>query len=457
MSAAWALLALVAGAAPGDTLTLEQVLASAERHHPLVLASLADARAAEGEATAARGAFDPAVKLRGSATPLGGYANGTVDAVVEAPTPLWGTSLLAGYRAGFGTFPAYDGDRETEPYGELRAGLSVPLLRNGPIDRRRATIERTALGRRLAALAVDQQRLELSRAAAVRYVRWVAAGERLALARGLLELARVRQDQVVERSKRGELPTIEVLDNERAMLQREATVVAAQRAVVETALDLSLFLRRDDGAPRVPAAAELPPRLPTASEEVPAAAMEEVLARRPDVARLQATREQAGVEERLSRNQLWPGLDLQATVSKDLGPVPDSKLHPAELKLMLWFDVPILFRQPLGRLRAAEAQREKADALLRLQRERAEVELADALSALRAAAERARLLARELEVARQLEVAERARFDLGDSTLLFVNLREAGTFESAQRELEARLDYHRAMADFRLAAAQPPR
>jgi outer membrane protein TolC len=57
-------------------------------------------------------------------------------------------------------------------------------------------------------------------------------------------------------------------------------------------------------------------------------------------------------------------------------------------------------------------------------------------------------------LALELERAERARFDAGDSQLLIVNLREQQTAEAELREVDAMLDYHRASADLKAACGQ---
>jgi outer membrane protein TolC len=82
------------------------------------------------------------------------------------------------------------------------------------------------------------------------------------------------------------------------------------------------------------------------------------------------------------------------------------------------------------------------------------VELRDASSAMLAALERHGVAVRELELARRVEEAERDKLELGDSSLLLVNLREQATFDAALRELEARLDARRAKAAFDAASGR---
>lgn len=436
-------------------LALDEVVTSTLATYPLIVAARADVDAAEGERLTAAGAFDPAWRTRVTGAPVSGYPQLRLDSVIEAPTPLWGASFFGGYRLGTGKIQSYYGERETWTGGELRAGASVPLLRNGPIDRRRANEARAELGRSLAGLGVAQQRLELTRLATLRYWEWVAAGERRRIARDLLQLARDRDAQLVARASAGDVAQFDRQDNTRALVQREALVVQAQRAVEQAAFELSLFLRDAAGAPLIPP----DERLPSLTEVLEAPAAEapvEVAARRPDVKRLVEQRRQAELELRLANNQLLPALDVGATISKDLGasPRPDAdKLGPPELELTAVLDVPLLYRAPLGRVQSSRAALAKLDAQLGLARDRVKVELDDARSAIHAARERLALARQELTVAVQLEQGERRRFELGEGSLLFVNLREQATVEARMREVDALVDGHRALAALRVALA----
>lgn len=456
MKAALVLLALT-GATP---LTLDEVLDSAERSFPVIAATRADVEAADGEALAASGAFDPVWKTRATAVPVGGYPQGRVDSVVEVPTPLWGTSLFAGYRLGAGKVQPYYGERETLPGGELRAGLSIPLVRNGPTDRRRTNEAKAALGRALAGHSVEQQKLEVRRLATFRFFEWQAAGARRDVARALLRLAEERDAQLHARSRAGDVATLDQRDNARSLAQRRAQLAQAERALQQAAFELSLYLRDDAGAPTLPPETRLGPLPPVPGDEVAAPPS---LGHRPDLKRLESQLGQATLELELARNQRLPALDLQAVASKDLGGVPRPDLaaaQPAELEFGLTLEVPLRLRAPDGRLRASEAAVRRLELQLQLARERAELEVADARSALKASEERLRLAREEVSLALEVETGERTRFELGESSLLFVNQREQATAEAKLRELDAWLDGHRASASLRAALAanlaEPP-
>ncbi len=449
MTGPW--LAMVLAASP---LQLEEVLESADRAFPALQAQRADAAAAEGELQAAHGVFDPVARVRGTAIPLSGYPSTRLEAVVEQPTPLWGAGFFAGYRYGQGSFPVYYGERATNAGGELRAGASVPLLRNGETDRRRTTLGRAEAEAEGQRAAVEVQRLEVRRLATVRWVDWVVAGRRLVIAESLYELAEVRDAALQRRADAGDLPPIDRTENLRAVLQREGAVVAARRQLEQAALELSLYLRDAEGRPRLPDRARLPGELSPPEVQVTRPGLEALYAARPDVRRLGLLREQLTLERRLAENQQLPALDFALSVTKDFGE-GDPKLDKTDLEATLSFEFPLPNRVARGRARAASGALLRVVEQERLLRDRAAVEVGDAESALGAARERVRIAGRELAVATELEKAEWHRFELGEGNLLFVNLREVARAEAAVREVEALADYHKAQAAFRAATAAP--
>ena len=89
-------------------------------------------------------------------------------------------------------------------------------------------------------------------------------------------------------------------------------------------------------------------------------------------------------------------------------------------------------------------------------RDRAAADLRDAASAMEAARQRFAVARTELTLAETLAEQERARFGLGEGTLLVVNLREQAAAEAALREVDARAEFQRALAAWRVAVAAVP-
>lgn len=449
----------VATAAP---LTLEEVLDSVERHHPALIAADARIQAAEGARLAAEGAFDLMLGSRAFGTFFGYYEYGRLDLSLTQPTPFWGATFFGGWRIGRGFnrggIPDYYRYDETLDAGELRLGATVPLWRDGPIDSRRATLWRAEHGVTAAREERDARRLRIMLAATEAYVRWVAAGRRYLIAAELLRIAEERDAQIEARARAGAIPSIEHLENRRAVLERRQALVVARRALEQRAIALSLYLRGDDGAPLEPPAARVPgdvPRWPVAlaSESVD---VEGAFGARPELRRFAAQRRALEVSRDLADNQLSPRIDLRVAGSMDLGGAGVSdperayeiqrRLEPPQLEGLLTVELPLQFREARGRIEQARADLGAIDAETELARDQIRLETRDARSAVSAALEAVRFAAESETVARAVAEAERVRFESGATSLLIVNLREAAAATAAQAHVDARAELAIAVA-----------
>lgn len=442
--------------APGDSrpLTLEEVVRSVRDRHPLLRAAELERSIASADLLSAEGGFDPAIKARAVTTPVGPYTSDRVEALAELPTSVWGTRVFAGYRVSRGDFAVYDGKLATGDLGEARVGVQVPLWRDGPIDRRRAALRRAEIGIDAARLGVGQQRIETVRAAALRYWDWVGAGYRVNVARENLAIAVARDSALEIRVTHGEIPAFERTENERVTHQRAAQVAGAERSLQSAAIELSLFLRSADGSPVRPDASRLPASFPAVAppHSDPRVAEEVALARRPELRRLELMQQQTQVDRDLWNNQRKLGLDLVAAGAKDFGAVADARLAKPELELSLLVDVPLWTRSQDGRVQAADASLARLAHQGRFARDRVVADVRDAASAVDMALERIAATRREVLASKQLVQMERQRFELGEGTLLIVNLREQALVEANLREIDALTDYFKALANERAAS-----
>lgn len=438
-----------------NALGVEEVVMSAVTKHPAIDAAKADKAIAEAEVLSAYGAFDPVWRTRSVFVPVGYYDSKRLDTLLVQPTTLGGTNVFAGYRIGAGNFPIYDGKLETLGFGEVRAGVSVPLWRDLMIDSRRAALWSAKIAPRLADAGVALQKMEVARVAAIRYWNWVEAGRTLAIAKDLLDLAEKRDAQLGERVTKGDLAAIEQLDNQRTILGRKGTVITVERAYLAAAYELSIFYRDAAGATKTPTESQVPSAMP----EPQALAVLDVndvvrkaIAKRPDLIRLVAVQEQIALEGELAANGAKPAIDFQAIVSKDFGPGP-GYLRPTEVELAIVIDIPLFARTANGKLAAANAKTEKVAAQKKLLEDRIAADVKDALAAEAAARARVSLARTELALAKKLADAERDAFALGTSTMLIVNLREQAVAEAAVREVVALADHQRAVAIYRATTA----
>jgi outer membrane protein TolC len=87
--------------------------------------------------------------------------------------------------------------------------VKFPLLRDRSIDSRRADLSKARIGRKLAALGIDQQRLVVRQTAIQRYWAWVAGAQRLAVARQVYTIAEQRQKLLEEGVEAGQIAAVD--------------------------------------------------------------------------------------------------------------------------------------------------------------------------------------------------------------------------------------------------------
>lgn len=444
-------------APPVQALALNEVLDAALRAFPGLLSVEQRKQVSEGELQTAQGGFDTLLKSQNRWSVVGLYENNNYDVVIEQPTSFLGATFFGGWRRGTGDYPVYDGKSLTASDGEARVGVNVPLWRNRDIDRRRASLQQAELGKLIANHEYDQALLEVRRQASHRYWDWVLAGVRVRTVQQLLQVAEQRNDGILQRVAAGDIPEFEALDNQRAIIERRERLVAAQRLLEQTAIQLSLYWRDVEGQPQLPTPELLPNDFPNPLPKIQANvddAIATAISQRPELKRLALQSQQTETELALQENQQNPAVDFQVMGAKDIGYGKD-KLNRDELYLGLNVDIPLQQRVAGGRAQVASAnlQRLKWD---RMGAEnRVEAEVKDVLSALDAAQKRVTLSRQQHQAALQLEDGERTRFELGETTLLFVNLREIATGDALLQAADAASSLFKAQADYQATLAIP--
>lgn len=439
-----------------ELLTIEQVIDTTLKYHPSLMGEMQDRVAADADLLSSRGAFDPSIKGEGLSYATGGYSGNYGGAYVEQPLEFYGSKVVGGYRIGDGTFPIYDNYYETNSQGEAQFGVEVPLLRDGPIDRRRANIGRSEAGQSIADSMVELRRIELARAAAMTYWDWTAARNKVRVFKRLLDVAKERDRQIAERVKKGDLPEFDRTDNQRAVLQRQAQFLSAERAVRSSEFNLGLFFRDLEGRPINVSTMRSLDRIPVPLFDSFSAlepSYEEALKGRPEFKAIDGQRKQNELELSLARNQILPRLDLRVYSAKDFG-TGDDKREDSELKGGLRVEIPLRTRTQEGRIDFYEAKQRKLEFSETFLKERIRADVQDALNGVDIARKRVDVTVQEVVAARDLAKGELTRFNLGDSNLIFVNLREQNAADAEVREIEALQDYQKACVAFEAAVAR---
>lgn len=439
-------------------LTLAEVLASVERHYPLLLAVERERGVAAGQVTSAMGAFDLNVTGMGTSLAPSTYENYVSDFGAEQLLTQGGVSLFGGYRNGYGNFPTYKLHNKTAVGGEFRGGLSVPLARNRDIDAARAGRAQAQLNQALAEPTIARSRLDYMRAAAHAYWIWTGSGENREATESLVELATDRDEALGLRVERGATANIERVDNKRNIALREGMAVKADRLVQQATINLSLYYRDDAGQPVLVGRPRMR-RLPEPVEPTPAMyneALSRALGRRPEFRELSLEREKLIVERRLAINDTRPGLDAQIAANQDLGygksPLSGPEgLNRQVLSAALVFQMPAQRRGARGRLQSIDAKLAQIDEQLRYTEDNVRAEVQDAYSKLERAYAFHDKTIESVELADTVAKAEREQFRLGRSDILRIALREQAKFDADLMEILARQQYWTADSDLRAA------
>ena len=118
-------------------------------------------------------------------------------------------------------------------------------------------------------------------------------------------------------------------------------------------------------------------------------------------------------------------------------------------------EIPLQQRVAGGRAQVASANLQRLKWERNGLEDRISAEVKDVLSAINAARQRITLSYQQQKAAQQLEEGEKTRFELGDTTLLFVNLREIASGDAMLQAADANSSLFKADADYQAILATP--
>lgn len=440
-----------------DPLELVDVLQSVRSLYPEVQIARQLRMTAGGQQLESLGEFD--LKLEGDAIsqPAGNFENYRYGLGVKQWTSS-GVELFAGYRLGRGQFEPWYLERETEKGGEFKVGAALPLAQGLATDERRTAIARASWELRMVEPRIQLELIESVREGSEAYWLWVAAGQRVRIGQQLLDIALDRNRGIQAQVDLGNSDPIVLVDNRQLIVNRQAKLVGLQQKLRETALKLSLYWRAPDGSPVAPDLSALPqsfpePLNPAGLDTV--ATVDQALMTRPELLQLSQERQQILVDRKLAENQLLPDIDAVTTASQDFGGPGSKSNDKGQFLLEAGFvmEVPLQRRKARGKLLSADGKLAQNTAKQQLTRDKIVTEVVAAETALQAAY-RQYIQATELvELNVRLEQAEGDRFQLGDSDLLMLNLREQNTANARESLVDALLNYYLAEVALRAALA----
>ncbi len=426
---------------------------------------------ADQEVAAAKGGYDPALKLSAKRTheETAGESAGTAAGALEVAgsdtdndayaasvggaTGLGGLTYEVGAKLG-----AADGTRDGNPFdtstGSAGITLTQPLLKGFKTD---ATRYQVAIARQQSAEAAAQLEAKMQDVLSQVETAWYAllqAHESIVVQEEAVRLA----TQLYEDNRRKvQIGTLALLDEKQAESQAAAAradLSSAKRAYAEAQNQLKTLLFADLRQFRN---VELAPigELASAPTAVDAAASgERALAARPDLREARLALARQGISVKYQKNQTLPALDLVggygvAASDEDSSADVAERLQSADEP---YWTAGVELTFPLGN-RAAKARHaqslaneEKMKLALRQLEEQALVEVDDAASAVATGYERVQATREARDYAAQALAAEERKLDSGQSTSFVVLQLQRDLTSARNVAVQALMDYNQQLA-----------
>ena len=428
-----------------NPISLEQVLESVKNCYPEIEITIGEIETANGKILSSWGEFDQVFSGHSIAQPLGFYQ--TYRNGIGLNRPLYsGGEVYGTYRIGDGNFEPWYGERETNEGGELKAGFSLPLLKDRLIDSRRAKLLSSGQQRDQVSANIETRLLQFQRFATQAYWDWVASGQSVQIQRRLLELAETRVSQIKTRVEKGDLAELAQIDNDRLIAKRKNALIKARRSLEKSAIKLSLFWRDPNCETVIAKEAQLPSEFPDSNAVAIESLQNDVataLTVRPELTELQALRREVCIDREYGENLTLPKLDVKGFAGQDLGGQTSSKgdKTPFELQLGVFYEVPLERRKGQGKIRLANGKLTQIDAKIRFTSDKIRAELQDAASAVNAAFEQIQQSRENLRLTKKSLELGRISFDEGDIDLIKLNIYESAVADAELQLLDAQYKY----------------
>jgi len=452
-------------------LTIVEVFARIELTHPLLRAMGLERAQARAKILKALGAWEP--RLRNELE-FDRYETYNLTNVQGAPNKLsvgyndtylkvghpWGWEIFGGIRNGFGDRATITGSGNTlfPPHTPLSPAVAIPqdvqlfypqqsgivggainLLRGFMVNEEYAVLQQAEIAGPQAEVKVAQKRQDLYLAGAIQYWDWQVAVKQADVVKRALAVAEERYRMVEGRAKAGAVAPIDVVEAREEVQSRREAAIAAQRKVEYEQYKLALFLWENDEpvTPRPEWAPEFQGETSLPSEEEVAAFKAEAREDRPEVRDLYIEVKLNNVELKLAKNNLLPKLTIEG------GPQTGAiyVFGGFAYKVGLFFSMPLFNRGARGKVLHAEAEQERLVYKQAYMERQVQIEVDNWLSAIVRSRDRVRAATESLRLAKTLEEGERARFNMGATSVLFVNVRERAVVQAAYELYRAQADY----------------
>lgn len=431
-------------------LRLQEVLISSQKSFPMILNSLEELRAAKMKQRQAEGAFDLNLKSKIDKRTDGYYDGESADVSLVKPLKFLSSKVYTGYRVSNGNYPDYEGKYDTLNNGEYRGGVSLSLWRDSFIDEKRLKLWNTQFDIDTKELKLALQKIKVEKEARKAYWAWVAKGNVYLVYKNLLDIAQKRDTAIKKKVKRGDLASIYRTENQQYIVKRKTQVSLAKKEFQNSAINLSLFYRDQEGEPLTPSIDQLPEGIngeTVINQEKLKQDITQALQLSPEIQTIEALISKEDNKARYGSNLTQPKLDLSFEVSKDYGQ-GSRTLKTTENRAMLSIEIPIERNLGKGYQNNAKANQMALRHQKKLLRDQVNITIKTLFNELNTSYEVIGNTKQEIEFAEKLQEAEYKKFNQGASDFFVINIREQNLADAKIKNIKAHLDYKKSMAEY---------
>lgn len=437
------------------TLSAEQLVQVVKKFHPVALQAQYNVEQAKAGVVAARAFFDPVLETYAAEKVFDGKQYYRyIQPQITIPT-WYGIELFAGAENLSGERINPEETRGRTSY----VGISVPLLKNLLIDRRRAALQQAKVLQQLSEAERRAALNDLLHEALTSYWDWVQQELLKNTIDGLVHVNQKRLELVKTSVRLGDRPAIDTVEA-LAQLQSFLALQQEQAAALQNSrLDLSFFLWTAKSEPYqlpqdIAPASALPNHLLTTLPALDSL-LGLALTEHPALQQYRFKLNNLAIEQRLKMQSLLPKLDLKYNQLSKGYNISNPIKQPL---LQQNYQYGIVFSMPL---RLSEGRAGYRQAKLKIQNTQLEQAQKQLLIQNKVQGYANKLGAMQAQLAIQqqalqnfitLQRAEETRFFSGESSLFLINARETKVLEARQKLIELQTKQAQAFIDLQWAA-----
>ena len=430
------------GIGQDSVLAFDEFLSKVVNHHPLSLSASYKVKIGDGKLLKARGSFDP--KLSSNLTQKR-YRNKdyftTLDAGFKIPT-WYGINIQGGYENTKGLY--LNPESNTPNNGLWNLGGSINLGKGLLIDQRRAILKEAKL---ISENSILEQKLvinQLMLEASVNYWNWFKAYNNQLIYKKALTVAEERFKNIKTSAEFGDKPFVDTLKSFITLQERKLSLEQSSLFLQNKQRSLEVYLWHEGTIPLQidglnPAIYE-GITFPQPQKEM-SAQIDNWTASHPEILLIKNNLEISRIDLKLKRENIKPTVQIRYN---SLSPkIEDINFNNYDIDNYKWgakVSVPLFLRKERGELRISNYKLKNLEAKTSLKIEKTKFEIEKSLNNWESFNNQIKLQIKNLNAYKELYLAEKKLFKLGESSLFLLNFRD-------NERINAQIKYIKVLTD----------